>query len=174
MKTNNTALLEPAMQLIKKYAPHTHEAMTNAKWQIDFVSCMDDLKPIFDDYGYELVIALAYQLNSSLAATAASVDEFGEKIPAGMTPPDLLHTTWMNKPAIEAEAAQNGFDPVKLAANVLVHEWQHRKGYGEKEAYDAGTKFALAMGEPGIAANSAKKGREIVGGQKLAKLFRRN
>ena len=163
MKTNNKTWLTPALRLVKKYAPNTYEAMINADWKVQVVKSEKDLITISGLLHPWNLMQLIDALNDALAVTIRSSckdpDELEEwnrllaKNHHGNGPVGgaLNHTTWVNLRKLNGEAYHEGVDPVGLAALVLVHEWWHRRGYGERKAYDAGTEFAFKMGQPRIA-----------------------
>lgn len=160
MKTNNKTWLTPALRLVKKHAPNTYEAMINADWKVYAVHSEKDLLPVTRQLSKKDTRDLVDQLNKGLAITIAGKEN--EDIPVWVKltsagPPDpLKHHTFVNVNALRGQAHHGGVSPVHLAAAVLVHEWWHRRGYGERKAYDAGTRFALAMGQPRIAEMSEK------------------
>lgn len=154
MKTNNKTWLTPALRLVKRYAPNTYEAMLNADWKVTVVESEKDLFTIAGILHPWTLAELIEGINDGLAVTIAKTED----APAWVAEPPkaLNHTTWMNVRSIYGQAHHAGVDPVCLAASVLVHEWWHRRGYGERKAYDAGTSFALKMGQPRIARLSEK------------------
>jgi hypothetical protein len=156
MKTNNKTWLTPALRLVKRYQPNTYEAMVNAEWTVYAVFSEKDLLPVSRQISVDDTLSLAEEINHGLAVTCAGPDNedvplWAKMLAGGGPPAPLKHTTWVNVPAITRQAQHGGVNPVSLAAYVLVHEWWHRRGYGEEKAYSAGTRFALKMGEPGIA-----------------------
>lgn len=160
MKTNNKTWLTPALKLVKKHAPNTYEAMINADWKVHVVKSEKDLITIAGLLHPWNLMELINALNNALAVTVRSsckdpdeLEEWNKLIKEGNKPIGgaLNHTTWVNLRRLNGEAYHAEVDPVHLAAAVLVHEWWHRRGYGESKAYDAGTEFALKMGQPRIA-----------------------
>lgn len=163
MKTNNKTWLTPALRLVKRYAPNTYEAMINADWTVHTVASERDLIPVARKVHPENLAQLIDALNRGLACTVRSSCKDPDDIEMwnnivreskaqGKQMGGVLnHNTFVNLHKLHGEAYHEGVDPVCLAAAVLVHEWWHRRGYGERKAYDAGTEFAVKMGQPRIA-----------------------
>jgi hypothetical protein len=61
---------------------------------------------------------------------------------------------------------------MRTLATVAVHEWMHRRGYDEREAYAAGTRFASKMGDRAVAQWHETLGREVENEDQLTKLLR--
>jgi hypothetical protein len=150
---NHTATMKQVMRLIEKHAPNTYDAMQNAYWPVTMIATQADFDEVTREASYFEKASLADDLQHALGIT--------------FTPRDPEHTTALsycsvlNAPALMEQAADDGYSPVKLAATVLVHEWTHRRGYGEPEAYAAGAKFARAMGEERIARSQERTGAKI-------------
>ena len=145
--TSYPEIMTPAFKLIEKHAPNTHEAMLNAYWPCTAVKDMDDMIPLQRSVSLEEYHQILHVLSHSEAITAESSTHPEEPPP----PVALNHKSWFHLPHIYNDAVHEGVDPTRLLATVAVHEWQHRRGYLEREAYDAGIKFAFNMGESRIA-----------------------
>ena len=70
----------------------------------------------------------------------------------------LAHSTWLNKPNIEKKAGEMDVPLDEWLATVVVHEFKHESGYGEPEAFAAGTAFARRIPNDRIADESSKDG----------------
>lgn len=152
MKTNNKTWLTPALRLIKKHAPNTYEAMINADWKVHAVASEQDLLKVAGHLHPWVLAELVQDFSRGLACTVAKTEDAPswarvEDSPLG----SLNHTSLFNLHNLRSQAYHGGVDLVCLTAQVLVHEWWHRRGYGERKAYDAGTEFAVKMGQPRIA-----------------------
>lgn len=146
---NHEDLLTPVFNLIKQYAPNTYEAMQNTYWPVTLVKDESDFDEITGSTCRHCVSNLADTLAGGLGCTyQAGADT-------------LIHTTWLNFNLLNAQAAESGYAADKLAATVAVHEWTHRRGYGEPEAYAAGARFARAMGEEAIAQSQEVTGERV-------------
>jgi hypothetical protein len=160
MKYNNTELMEPVMDLIRKYDPNKHEAMMNTYWPVTAVSSMDDMLPIAKEVGVSRAMEIASTVNDGLGLTVQKMRDTPETAWED-EPKPLWHTSWLNVPGIIHQARRMNVVPFKLGATVLVHEWTHRRGYGEPEAYAAGEKFAFTMSEPEIARSQRETGARV-------------
>lgn len=154
MKINaHPELMRPVLQLIKQHTPNTYEAMVNAEWPVTPVVDKRDLEYIAKQIDPDELDYLQWAVGNGLGCTLGMITDEStpEQIECDETPLALRKTTWLNLPGIMEQAVRGGVDPVKLAASVVIHEWTHRRGYGEEKAYSVGTDFALKMGEPEIA-----------------------
>lgn len=149
---NREDLLKPVFDLIREYAPNTYEAMEAAYWPVTMVMNSRD----WDDIAGQLPPGALNYLTSTLASSLGVTCQPWDDLPA--TPMD--NRSWLNGSMIALQALQNGWNAVKLAAVVLVHEWTHRRGYGEREAYAASAKFARTIGEEAMAKEEERLGRQ--------------
>lgn len=153
---NNHDKMKPVMRLIEKYAPNTYEAMLNAYWPVTLVIDGSDFDDITGKIPAEEVFSLSDTLASGLGVTCRpNPNRWSDAAVA------LDWTSWLNFHGINMQAGEMGVDAAKLAATVLVHEWTHRRGYGEPEAYAEGAKFARAMGEERIARSQESTGLRV-------------
>jgi hypothetical protein len=152
MRSNDPAFTDPALDVIRKTDPELAKRIDAAPEQITVVT-----DP------YELTMQMLPFTNLHEALTAAS--EFGTAYgmtmqPAtGMSTP-LDYSIWLNRSSIEDKAAGIGVPVAKFTADIIAHEFTHHDGYGEREAYAAGTKFAREMREPEMAALSEAIARQ--------------
>lgn len=154
--THNHDKMKPVMRLIEKYAPNTYEAMQNAYWPVTLVMDGQDFADIARKIPELELYSLADTLASGLGVTCRpNPNRISNAAVA------LDNTSWLNFHGINTQADEAGVDGAKLAAAVLVHEWTHRRGYGEPEAYAAGARFARAMGEEKIARSQENTGRRV-------------
>jgi hypothetical protein len=163
MQINHPELTTPALQLIKQHTPNTYEAMQNAHWPVTAVTSEQDLAPISKRIEDDELDYLAWAIQHGLGCTLGMItDETPQELIENDQTPDVLRTTtWLNIPGIARQAYHGDVDPGKLLADVMVHEWTHRRGYGEEKAYTAGTDFALKIGEPDIARMSEHTRRNM-------------
>ena len=161
MKTNNSQWLKPVLALIQKYAPNTYEAMVNCDdWNVNAVTTYADLLPImeaFNDSPQEMHYVFD-RFNHALGCTFCNLKD---NLVPWDGPDELKNTTWMNHKRIMMNSTDGHVNPVRLAASVLVHEWTHRRGYGEKEAYATAARFARSMGEEEIARAQERTWRRV-------------
>lgn len=150
MKTTDIKWLQPAMDVVAKTDPATWKRMDKADWTVHPVSDPSDLDGI-DPWS---ALQLADELDSAFGVTVRS---------SRLAHPDVYRTTWLNVPMIENKARDDLKVPVAhFAADVLVHEFNHREGGDESDAFKAGTAFAQKMGDPSVASFSRETGQREV------------
>lgn len=155
MLTNDSKWLQPALNTLALVDPATASRIAHSPTRITVVDGPDDLIPELDrGLGFGDVLDLIQSVGNSYGVT---VRPFKDK-------PFLLDgDIWLNRGAIIDEAAHQGVTVEQYAAYVLAHEWRHAEGEDEPPAYDAGTKFALALGMPGVARLSEEGKAEFAG-----------
>jgi uncharacterized protein (DUF2342 family) len=175
VKINNyPEIMKPAFRLVEKHAPNTYEAMQNAFWPVTAAKDVNDLRPIAEGMRPAEFNGMLNVLRTANAITAESSVPSSRHV-AHRIPAVVNHSSIFNLPNTLNDANAHGVDPTKFLATVAVHEWTHRRGYDEPEAYAAGARFAEKMGDLDIARWHAAQGRRHTQEQELtfAEMLRR-
>lgn len=158
MRTNDENFIKPAMDIIKRTDIETYNKMTADDWQvavIDEDNVADMLYMyVVPEIGMQNAVVLMNELDTSLGITVNNDP---------VIPPALRRSTWLNRNAITGAARYDVDTPVpvaELTAQTLVHEYAHAIGAREGAAYNAGTRFALKLGEPSLARYSQRVGEQ--------------
>lgn len=165
MDTNNPGFVVPAMRIVREYDPGTFTAMRASEWHVRVVSNADlsAIDDLAEQAGILYAKAFVDDLNTAYGSTTDI--EIARKIGHPL-PPLLINATYLNQETITSAALRMLKVPVELfTAEVLVHEFAHHAtGANEQEAYRAGSRFAVRMGQPALARLSddtyAKIGRQ--------------
>jgi hypothetical protein len=148
MKTNDSAWMQPVLDVVKETDPELFAKIDAAGWTVTVIDMPDDLDYLLDNPQVNFIsfMGLAYSLADANGVTVMNVPEMEEP---------LRGNTWLNRPYIEFQAQSLHVDPVRFAAFTLVHEYAHHAGADNEEpAYAAGRAFAVKMGEPAIVRSS--------------------
>lgn len=147
MSRTDSPWLQNAFSIVGQHDPRILAAMKNSNWNVDVISNQQDVNQLV---GLMNPVNAANALDGALGFTCMD---------SPRTPYYLRGRSWLVRPKIHLQAAQLGVTASELAASVLVHEYIHTLGYGEKEAYEAQVLFARRMGLPAIAEAFTEVGR---------------
>jgi hypothetical protein len=141
MRTNDTAYLQPAFDIIRTTDPNLYRRMKNSDWTIHVVDEPSDLLPLLrEGLGMPDVYGLAESLDDANGVTILP-----------QAPVSVAGDTWLNRPYLNAQADEMHLDRVRVLAYTIAHEFNHHEGGREPTAYTAGTEFAQKMGDRGVA-----------------------
>lgn len=160
--SNYQSWFRPAFAVIRDTDPAVYRRMITSDWQVTAVDAPHDVDDVAEqdsltDAGHVLV-----ELQGSFGETLTPKPDMPDD-PSNPMPDILKRHTWLACKDIEGKAAELGIPMVKLAADVLVHEFRHIEGGDESQARDAGEEFGRKLGEPAIVELSAtgRQGAEI-------------
>lgn len=151
--TTNAQWIQRAMSVIAYYAPDIARRIHLAPETLTVINGPEEMLDLINEVGLANAFVMAEDMDIAFGMTIRPDDEHPD-VP-------LQGNIWLSKPNIERQALEMGVPVELFAADVLVHEFKHHDGYGEPEAYDAGTAFARTMGVPQLIQLSEEGKRQI-------------
>jgi hypothetical protein len=160
MRIKDSARLQPALSLIAYYDPGLFARMQASNWTVHVMAGPDDLEPLFNlARNGQIELSMLAAMGESLTSPSVmglTVNAVRRGTSRADIPSALLDQTWLAWPQVSEATLQFETSAARVAAMVLVHEFQHYLGYGEGPAYDAGMAFARKMGENKMADSQAR------------------
>jgi hypothetical protein len=129
-------LVGDAFDIIAQTNRGLYDKMVHTDWPVNVVT---------NDNVNQLVMEFASRLGPEIARQLVTEMRFANALTAE------AYETWLLLPNIEDDATKHGYDLAKYAAQIIVHEFTHRLGSAEKDAYVNGALFAQQLGETRMA-----------------------
>lgn len=144
MKSDNPAVTDPALEVIRANDPDTWKRMVrDGLWDVHV------LEPS-DENSYDVIVRQSPTIMDYFATMAAL-----NSSALGLTPHDRDHPwTDLNMPLLREFAEETGTTVAVAVASVLVHEFaHHERQTGETAAFQAEISFDRKLGIPALIAD---------------------
>jgi hypothetical protein len=153
MQTNDSAWMQPVLDVVKSTDPDLFAAIDSADWTVTVVDEPEDMEYLLPLLDFGNFMSLLFGLATADGVTVQDTPG---------VPPVLRGKTWLNRLQINDRADSLGVPAAHFAAETLVHEWTHHAGaHTEPPAYAAGIKFSREAGDAAIAEEMARTLAEV-------------